>query len=83
MVAENITTLFRRAVLSLFMTRNSVVDKEMHLVRLALDLFWYDNFTIIPELDLVDAECLVKQLFELYKFGVHTTVRNALRVTYC
>jgi hypothetical protein len=67
MVAENMTTLVRRAVLSLFITRNSVVDKEMYLVRLALDLFWDDNVTIIPEFDLVDAERQVKQLFELYK----------------
>ncbi len=67
MVAENISTLVRRAVLSLFMTRNRVVDKEMYLARLALDLFWDDNVTIIPEFDLVDAERLVKQLFKLYK----------------
>ena len=83
MVAENMTTLVRRAVLSLFMTRNRVVDKEMYFVRLALDLFWDDNVTIIPEFDLVDVERQVKQLFELYKSGVHTTVRNTLRVTYC
>ncbi len=56
MVAENMTTLVRRAVLSLFMTRNRVVDKEMYLVRLALNLFWDDNVIIIPEFDLVDAE---------------------------
>jgi hypothetical protein len=36
------------------MTRNRGVDKEMYLVRLALDLFWDDNATIIPEFDLVD-----------------------------
>jgi hypothetical protein len=48
------------------MTRNRVVDKEMYLVRLALDLFWDDNVTIIPGFDLVDAERQVKQLFELY-----------------
>jgi hypothetical protein len=65
MVAENMTTLVRRAVLSLLMTRNRVVDKEMYLVRLALYLFWDDNVTIIPEFDLVDAERQVKQLFEL------------------
>jgi hypothetical protein len=64
MVAENMTTLVRRAVLSLFMTINRVVDKEMYLVRRALDLFWGDNVTII---DLVDVERQVKQLFELYK----------------
>ncbi len=78
--------LVRRAFLSLFMTRNKVVDKEMYLVRLALDLFWDDNVTIIPEFDLVDAERQVKQLFEMYKSGVQslqTTVRNTLRVTYC
>jgi hypothetical protein len=45
MVAENMIMLFRRAVLSLFMTRNRVVDKEMYLVMLALDLFWDDNVT--------------------------------------
>ncbi len=83
MVAENMTTLVRRAVLSLFMTRNRVVDKKMCLVRLALDLFWDDNVTIIPEFDLVDAERLVKQLFKQYKSRVHTTARNILRVTYC
>ncbi len=85
MVAENMTTLARRAVLSLLMTRNRVVDKELYLFRLALDLFcqWDDNVTITPEFDLVDAERQVKQLFELYKSGVHTTVRNTLRVTYC
>ena len=56
------TTLVRRAVLSLSMTRNRVVDKEMYLARLALDfkLFWDDNATIIPEFNLVDAERLVK-----------------------
>jgi hypothetical protein len=37
MVAENMTTLVRRAVLSLFMTRNRIVDKEIYLVRPALD----------------------------------------------
>jgi hypothetical protein len=58
MVAENMTTLDRRAVLSLFMMRNRVVDKEMHHVRLALDLFWDDNVTIFPEFDLVDVERL-------------------------
>jgi hypothetical protein len=83
MVAENMTTLVRRAVSNLFMTRNRVVDKVMYLVRRALDLFWDDNVTIIPEFDLVDAERLVKQLLELNKSGVHTTVRNTLRVTYC
>ncbi len=77
------TTLITRAVLSLFMTRNRVVNKEMYLVRLALDLFWDDNITIIPEFDLVDAERQVKQLFKLYKSGVHTTVRNTSRVIYC
>jgi hypothetical protein len=61
------------------MTRNRVVDKEMYLVRLALGLFWDDNVTIIPEFDLVDTEHLVKQIFELYKSGVHTTVRNSLK----
>jgi hypothetical protein len=67
------------------MRRNRVVDKEMCLVRLALDLLWDNNVTIIPELDLVDAERLVNQLFELYKSRVHTTVRtrNTSRVTYC
>ncbi len=65
------------------MTRNRVVDKEMYLVRLALDLFWDGDVTIIPEFDLVDAERLVQQLFGLYKSRVHTTVRNTLRVTYC
>jgi hypothetical protein len=65
------------------MTKNRVVDKEMYLVRLALDLFWDDNVTIIPEFDLIDAERQVKQLLELYKSGVHTTVRNTLRETYC
>jgi hypothetical protein len=67
MVAENMTTLLRNAVLSLFMTRNRVDDKEMYLVRLALDLFWDDNVAIITEFDLVDAEHRVKQVFELYK----------------
>ena len=43
MVAENMTTLVRRAVLSLFMTRNRVVDKEIYHARLALDLFWDEN----------------------------------------
>jgi hypothetical protein len=47
----------------------------MYLVMLALDLFWDDNVTIIPEFDLVDAERLIKHLFELYKYGGHTTVR--------
>ncbi len=65
------------------MTRNRVVHKEIYLSRLALDLFWDDNVTMIPEFDLVDAERLVKQLFELYSSGVHTTVRNTLRVTHC
>jgi hypothetical protein len=57
--------------------------------RLALDfkLFWDDNATIIPEFDLVDAERLVKQLFdrdfELYKSRVHTTLRNTLSASYC
>jgi hypothetical protein len=37
MFAENMTPLVRRAVLSLFMTSNRVVDKEMYLVRLALE----------------------------------------------
>ncbi len=73
MVAENMITLNRRAVFSLFMTRNRLVDKEMFLVRLA----------IVPEFDLVDDERQVKQLLELYKSGVHTTVRNTLRATYC
>jgi hypothetical protein len=80
MVAENMTMLVRMAILSLFMMRNKVFHKEMYLVRLALDLFWDDNVTMIPEFDLVDVECLVKQLFELYKSGVHTTVRNTLRL---
>ncbi len=53
----------------------------MYLVRLALDAFLDDNVTIIPEFDLVDAERLVKQFFELCKSGVHSTVRNTLRVT--
>jgi hypothetical protein len=35
MVAENMTTLVRRAVLSLFITRNRVVYKERYLARLA------------------------------------------------
>ena len=91
MVAEYMTTLVRRAVLSLFMTKNRVVDKEMYLVRLALDLFWDDKVTIIPEFDLVDVERLVKPLFDLYKSGEHTTrplltmttVRNTSKVTYC
>ncbi len=83
MVAENMTTLIRRAVISLFRTRNRVVYEEMYLARPALDLFWDDNVTIIPEFDLVDAGRQVKQLFELYKSGKHTTVRNTLRVTYC
>jgi hypothetical protein len=43
MVAENTTTLVGRAVSSLFMTRNRVVDKEMCLVRLALELL---NFVL-------------------------------------
>ncbi len=65
MVAKTMISLVRRAVLSPFMTRNRVVDREMYLVRLALDLFWDDNATraIIPEFDLVDAEHQVKQLF--------------------
>jgi hypothetical protein len=50
---------------------------------LALDLLWDDSVTIIPEFDLADAERLVKQLFALYKSGVHTIVRNTFRVTYC
>jgi hypothetical protein len=83
MVAENMITLVRRAVLSLFMTRNRVVDKGVYLVRLALDFSWDDNFTIIPQFDLVGVERQVKQLFELYKSGVHTTVSNTLRVIYC
>jgi hypothetical protein len=58
------TALVGRAVFSLRMTRNGVVDKEMYLVKLALDLFWDDNVTIIPEIDLVDAERQVKQLFK-------------------
>jgi hypothetical protein len=49
MVAENKTTFDRRVVLSLFMTRNRGVDKEMYLGRLALDLFCDDNVAIIPE----------------------------------
>jgi hypothetical protein len=77
------TTVIRRAVISLFRTRNRVVYTEMYLARPALDLFWDDKVTIIPEFDLVDAGHQVKQLFELYKSGVHTTVRNTLRVTYC
>jgi hypothetical protein len=60
MVAENMTMLVGRAVLSLFMTRNRVVDNEMYLVRLALDLFWDDNVAIIPEFDLGDVERQVK-----------------------
>ncbi len=59
----------------------------MYLARLALDALWHDNVTIIHEFDLVDAERLVKQFFdsgfELYKSGVHTTIRNTLGVTYC
>ncbi len=55
----------------------------MYLRRLALDLFWDDNVTSIPDFDLVDAERQVKQLFELYKSGLHTTVWNTLRVTHC
>jgi hypothetical protein len=43
MIAENMTTLVRRAILSLYMTRNRVVDKEMYHGRLALDLFWDEN----------------------------------------
>jgi hypothetical protein len=39
MLAENMTTLDRRAVLTLFITRNRVAYKEMYLARLALDLF--------------------------------------------
>jgi hypothetical protein len=70
MVAENMTTLVRRAGLSLFMTRNRVADKEMYLVGLALDLFWDGNVTIIPEFDLVDVERQDKPLFELNKSGV-------------
>ncbi len=50
---------------------------------LAFYEFWDDNVTLIPLFDLVDAERLVKQLFELYESGVHTTVRNTFRVTYC
>jgi hypothetical protein len=73
MVAENMTTLFRRA--------QAVM---MYLVRLALDLFWDDNVTIrvIPSFDLVDAERLV---LELFKSRMHrdTTVSNTLKVTYC
>jgi hypothetical protein len=84
MVAENMKTLVtmvRRAVLSLFMTINRVVDKEMYLVR--LDLFWDDNVTIIPDFDLVDVKRQVKKLFKLYQSRVHTTVWNTLKVTYC
>jgi hypothetical protein len=54
--AENTTMLVRRAILSRFITRNRVAYKDMYLARLALDLFWDDNFTIIPEFDFVDAE---------------------------
>jgi hypothetical protein len=67
MVSENMTTLVRRAVLSLFMTKNKVVDKEIYLFSLALDLFFHDNVPIIPEFDLLDAERQVKQLLELYQ----------------
>ncbi len=83
-IAENMIALVqvRRAVLSLFITRNRVVYKEMCLARLVFDAFWDDNVPVIPEFDLVEAERLGKQFFELYKSGVHTTVRNTLRVTY-
>ncbi len=56
---------------------------------LALDLFWDDNVTIIPdseiesEVYLDDAELQVKQLFKLYESGVHTNVKNTLRLTCC
>ncbi len=49
------------------MTGNSVVYKETYLARSALDFFWDDNVSIIPHVDLVDAERLVKQLFKLNK----------------
>jgi hypothetical protein len=80
MVAEIKTMLVRRAVLSPFKTRNRVFCKEMYFARLALDAFWDDNVTIIPEFDLFDAERLVKQSFDLCKSGVHNTARNTLRV---
>jgi hypothetical protein len=48
------TTLVRRAVLSLSMTRNRVVDKEMYLARLALDfkLFWVESEMTMPQSSL-------------------------------
>jgi hypothetical protein len=50
---------------------------------LALDAFWVDNVPIISEFDLVDAERLVQQFVELYKSGVHNTVRKTFRINYC
>jgi hypothetical protein len=75
MVAENMRTFVRSAVLSLFIARNRVFLKEIYLARLALDAFRDDNVTITPEFDLADAERLVKNFFELYKCGSQTDVR--------